>query len=88
MTKTCRKCGSTRVDEANGELSLASGKALPVYSVEKMAVCMECGFAEYRVSEGPLDQLRHLVSHAPEEQILDAAPASTQASIAESDWRE
>jgi hypothetical protein len=58
MAKRCRECGSTRLEEVNTELSFAPKKAEQVYSLGKMTACLECGFAEYRLSEEPLAQLR------------------------------
>jgi len=58
MIKTCPECRSTEVEEVNVELSFAPRTAEPVYMLGKMPVCLECGFAEYRVSEEPLAQLK------------------------------
>lgn len=58
MAKPCRECGSTRLEEVNTEVSFAPQQTQQVYSLGKMAVCLECGFAEYRVSKEPLAQLR------------------------------
>jgi len=58
MSKTCLKCGSVEVDALNAEVSFARGTAVPVYALGRMAVCLECGFAEYLVSEEPLTLLR------------------------------
>ena len=58
MAKICRECGSVRLEEVNTEVWFAPQKAEQVYSPGKMAVCLECGFAEYRVWKEPLAQLR------------------------------
>jgi len=39
-------------------MAFARGTAVPVYALGRMAVCLECGFAEYLVSEEPLTLLR------------------------------
>jgi hypothetical protein len=58
MAKRCLKCGSIAVDTVNAEVSFARGLAAPVYTLGKMAVCLDCGSAEYLVPEEPLAQLR------------------------------
>jgi len=59
MTRRCHKCGSTAVNEVGTELSFARGIAdVPVYTLGKMSICLECGFAEYQVSKESLAQLR------------------------------
>ena len=61
MTRTCPKCGSTKVEVINAEIAFARGKAEPVYAVTRQIVCLDCGFAEFVVSQQTLDQLKSLV---------------------------
>lgn len=57
--KRCHKCGLVAVKEVSTELSFVPGIAYePVYTLGKMSICLECGFAECQVSKEPLAQLR------------------------------
>jgi len=59
MTDKCLKCGSIDTEEIEAELSVVRGRVmLPVHSVGKIVVCLECGFGSYLVPEVPLAQLR------------------------------
>jgi hypothetical protein len=61
MIKTCPKCESTRVAAINVEMAFARGKAKPVYAVVNQMVCLDCGFAEWFLSQEVLAELRELV---------------------------
>jgi len=57
--KRCHKCGLVAVKELSTELSFVPGITYePVYTLGKMSICLECGFAEYQVSKEPLAHLR------------------------------
>jgi hypothetical protein len=60
MTKTCSKCGSTRVQTINVEMAFARGKAEPVYVLAGNSVCLDCGFAECFLPQESLAKLKQL----------------------------
>jgi len=75
MTRACRNCGSTAVDEVSAELSFERGRAtVPVYTLGKMSVCLTCGFGEYLVPKEPLAHLRQGEA-AP---VKSSAPSRTR----------
>jgi predicted nucleic-acid-binding Zn-ribbon protein len=58
MIGKCPKCGSANLDRINVEMAFARGTAEPVYALERPTVCLNCGFFECQISEGPLAKLR------------------------------
>ena len=59
----CRSCASEKQQNFSGELSLAflaieKLKNDPVYVVQKILVCLNCGFAELIVPNAQLEQLK------------------------------
>jgi len=54
----CVKCESANVREINLEMAFARGTAEPVYAAGRPVVCLDCGFVEISVPQGPLAQLR------------------------------
>jgi predicted nucleic-acid-binding Zn-ribbon protein len=64
MSQQCIICGSSKVREVNAEVAFANGKASPVYSLQKPAVCLECGYTECRIPKDSLSQLRELLAPA------------------------
>jgi hypothetical protein len=60
----CKSCASGKQNYFSGELSLAFPtiaklKLAPVYIIQKVLVCMGCGYAELIVPTAELDQLRN-----------------------------
>ncbi len=59
----CKKCASEKQQYFPGELSVAflaieKLKQPPVYVVQKILVCLDCGYTELIVPTVELDQLR------------------------------
>ena len=59
----CKSCGSEKQQHFTGELSVASLateklKRAPVYVVQKILVCLDCGYTELIVPTAELAQLR------------------------------
>ena len=59
----CKSCGSEKQQYFSGELSVAFPaveklKQAPVYVVQKILVCLDCGYAELIVPAAELEQLR------------------------------
>jgi hypothetical protein len=59
----CKSCGSEKQQDFSGELSVASLaigklKQAPVYVVQKVLVCLDCGYTELIVPTTELAQLR------------------------------
>lgn len=59
----CKKCASEKQQYFSGELSVAflaieKLKQSPVYVVQKILVCLDCGYTELIVPTAELDQLR------------------------------
>ena len=59
----CKSCGSEKQQHFSGELSVAflaveKLKQAPVYVVQKILVCLDCGYAEINVPTAQLEQLR------------------------------
>jgi hypothetical protein len=59
----CKSCGSDKQQYFSGELSVAFPvieklKQAPVYVLQKLLVCLDCGYAELIVPPTELEQLR------------------------------
>ena len=59
----CKSCGSEKQQYFSGELSVAflaieKLKQSPVYVVQKILVCLDCGYTELIVPTPELDQIR------------------------------
>ena len=59
----CKNCGSEKLQHFSGELSVCSLaiekiKQAPVYVVQKILVCLDCGYIELIVPTAELAQLR------------------------------
>ena len=59
----CKNCASERQQYFSGELSVAflaieKLNQTPVYVIQKILVCLDCGYAELSVPTPELDQLR------------------------------
>ena len=59
----CMKCASEKQQYFSGELSVAflaieKLKQSPVYVVQKILVCLDCGYTELIIPTAELDQLR------------------------------
>jgi len=59
----CKSCGSEKQQHFSGELSVASLaieklKQAPIYVVQKILVCLDCGYTELIVPTAELAQLR------------------------------
>jgi hypothetical protein len=59
----CKSCASEKLQYFSGELSVASLsieklKQAPVYVVQKILVCLDCGYAELSVPAAELEQIR------------------------------
>jgi len=59
----CKTCGSEKQQHFSGELSVTSLaieilKQAPVYVVQKILVCLDCGYTELIVPTAELAQLR------------------------------
>ncbi|MGC1415347.1 MAG: hypothetical protein WA817_08705 [Candidatus Acidiferrum sp.] len=59
----CKSCGSDKQQYFSGELSVAFPaieklKQAPVYVLQKLLVCLDCGYAELIVPATELEQLR------------------------------
>ena len=59
MARTCFQCGSSQVEEVSAALTFAREGAMPICSLEaRLAVCLECGFAECLVPQELLAELK------------------------------
>jgi len=63
VAMACKSCGSEKQRYFSGELSVAflaieKLKQAPVYVVQKILVCLDCGYAEINVPTAQLEQLR------------------------------
>ena len=59
MVRRCFKCGSSQVDEVSAALTFAREGAMPICSLEtRLALCLECGFAECLVPREVLAELK------------------------------
>ena len=59
----CKSCASEKQQYFSGELSVAflaveKLKQAPVYVVQKILVCLDCGYAEINLPTAQLEQLR------------------------------
>jgi hypothetical protein len=59
----CKSCGSEKQQHFSGELSVAflaieKLKQAPVYVIQKILVCLDCGYVEVVVPSAELEQLR------------------------------
>jgi hypothetical protein len=59
----CKACGSENSMNLKGEITasfprLEDAEAAPIYFVENISVCLDCGFAEVRVPAAQLDLLK------------------------------
>jgi hypothetical protein len=59
----CKSCGSDKQQYFSGELSVAflaieKLKRAPVYVIQKIPVCLDCGYTELIVPAAELEQLR------------------------------
>lgn len=59
----CRACGSESLLQLEGEVTasfphIEDAKASPIYFVQELWVCVDCGFAELRVPAPQLEELK------------------------------
>jgi len=59
----CKSCGSEKQQYFSGELAVAFPaisklKHSPIYVVQKILVCLNCGYTELIIPTAELDQLR------------------------------
>jgi hypothetical protein len=59
----CKSCGSEKQQYFSGELSVAflaieKLKQAPVYVIQKILVCLDCGYVDLIVPSAELEQLR------------------------------
>ena len=59
----CKSCGSEKQQYFSGELSVAflaieKLKRDPVYVIQKILVCLDCGYVDLIVPSAELEQLR------------------------------
>jgi len=58
MAGTCFQCGSSQIDEVSATLTFAREGAMPICSLEtRVALCLECGFAQCLVPQALLAEL-------------------------------
>jgi Zn ribbon nucleic-acid-binding protein len=72
----CKHCGSYIVKEFSAEFSFSSSDNRSVYALERVAVCLECGYSENFVPHDTLMQLR-ADSVTPLPARLSEGPPST-----------
>ena len=59
MARTCLQCRSSQVDDASATLTFAREGAMPICLLEaRLAVCLKCGFAECRIPQEVLAELK------------------------------